>query len=112
GGHFVFANEMSGADKARSLSVLVLDARGHHTRFGSEVRLFDESGRILATRLVPAGGGYDSQSAGPVHFGLASTGRVRVEVTFMTGDGRKTQAVDGVNPADFRGRSLVVRQEP
>lgn len=110
GGHFVFRNTLSEADKARSLSVLVLDAKGHHTRFGSEVRLFDQSGRILGTRLVPAGGGYNSQSAAPVHFGLATLAPVRVEVTFMSRSGRKIQTINSVTPADFRGRSLVVRQ--
>ena len=90
--------------------MLVLDAKGRHTRFGSEVRLFERSGRLLATRLVPAGGGYNSQSAAPVHFGLAAAGLVRVEVTFMTPAGRKVQAIEDVNPADFRGRRLVVRQ--
>ena len=49
----------------------MLDAKGHHTRFGAEVRLFDQSGRILATRQVLTGGGYNSQRAAPVHFGLA-----------------------------------------
>ncbi len=110
GGHFLFRNTLPEADRARSLSVLVLDAKGHHTRFGSEVRLFDRSGRLLATRLVPAGGGYNSQSAAPVHFGLAAAGLVRVEVTFMTPAGRKVQAIEDVNPADFHGRRLVVRQ--
>ena len=49
--------------------MLVLDAKGHQTRFGAEVRLFDASGRILATRQVVTGGGYNSQRAAPVHFG-------------------------------------------
>ncbi len=111
GGHFVFRNTLPDDAKRRSLSVLVLDARGHHTRFGSEVRLFDQSGRILATRLVPAGGGYNAQSAAPVHFGLAALAPVSVEVTFMTTSGRKAQRIEAVDPADFRGRSLVVRQE-
>jgi len=110
GGHFVFRNTLPESAKQRSLSVQVLDASGHHTRFGAEVRLFDQSGRILSTRLVPAGGGYNSQSAAPLHFGLATLAPVRVEVTFMSRNGRKTQVVNGVNPADFRGRSLVVRQ--
>jgi hypothetical protein len=110
GGHFVFRNILSDEAKRRSLSVQVLDGKGHHTRYGAEVRLFDQSGRILATRLVPAGGGYNAQSAAPVHFGLATVAPVRVEVTFMSRNGRKTQTVNGVNPADYRGRSLVVRQ--
>jgi hypothetical protein len=110
GGHFVFRNTLPEAAKRRSLSVQVLDSKGHHTRYGAEVRLFDQSGLILATRVVPAGGGYNAQSAMPVHFGLATLAPVRVEVTFMSRNGRKPQLVNGVNPADFRGRSLVVRQ--
>ena len=64
--------------------MIVLDAKGHHTRFGAEVRLYDASGRILGTRQVSTGGGYNSQSAIPLHFGLAQLEPVTVEVTFMT----------------------------
>ena len=110
GGHFVFRNTLPDEAKRRSLRVQVLDARGHHTRFGAEVRLFDAAGRILATRLVPAGGGYNAQSAAPVHVGLATLAPVRVEVTFMSRNGRNTQVVNGVNPAEFRGASLTVRE--
>jgi hypothetical protein len=59
---------------------------------------------------VVTGGGYNSQMAAPVHFGLTSMAPVRVEVTFMSRDGRKTQTVDGVNPADYRGTALVIRE--
>ena len=110
GGHFVFKNTLSPEAKARSLSVLVLDAKGHHTRFGAEVRVFDQSGRLLATRQVLTGGGYNSQRAAPVHFGLAKLETVRVDVTFMSKSGRKTQSLPKVNPADYRGKSLVIRQ--
>jgi hypothetical protein len=112
GGHFVFRNDSGDDARSRSLSVLVLDAHGHHTRFGAEVRLFDESGRVLATRQVPTGGGYNTQRAAPVHFGLASLAPVTVEVTFMSRDGRRTQRVGAVRPADYSGRSIVVRQTP
>lgn len=110
GGHFVFRNTIAADAKRRSLSVLVLDANGHQTRFGAEVRLFDSAGRVIASRQVVTGGGYNTQRAGPVHFGLASRQTVRVEVTFMTNAGRKTQTVGVVRPADFHGRSLIVRQ--
>jgi hypothetical protein len=33
-----------------------------------------------------------------------------VEVTFMGRDGRKTQTVDGVNPADYAGTAVVIRE--
>jgi hypothetical protein len=111
GGHFVFRNTLPDATKKRSLSVMVLDAKGHQTRFGAEVRLFDRSGKILATRQVVTGGGYNSQRAAPVHFGLATLDPVRVDVTFMTAAGRKTQTIRDVKPAEFTGKSLVVRQD-
>jgi hypothetical protein len=110
GGHFLFRNVLPDAIKQRSLSVLVLDAEGHQTRFGSEVRLRDAGGRVLATRLVPAGGGYNSQRTGPVHFGVASLAPVTVEVTFMTRAGRRVQSVRNVAPAGYKHASLIVRE--
>ncbi len=90
--------------------MIVLDAKGHQTRFGAEVRLFDRAGKILATRQVLTGGGYNSQRAAPVHFGLAKVEPVRVEVTFMTATGRKAQTLPAVEPAQYVGKSLVVKQ--
>jgi hypothetical protein len=110
GGHFVFRNDLSQEAKKRSLSVLVLDTKGHHTRFGAEVRLLNDSGRIIASRQVATGGGYNTQSAAPVHFGLTTAAPVTVEVTFMTKSGRKKQSVTNVQPADYYGKSLVIRQ--
>ncbi len=110
GGHFVFRNTMPDDLKQRSLSIVVLDAKGHATRFGAEVRLFDRAGRILASRQVITGGGYNTQSAAPIHVGLSAIQPVRVEVTFMTAAGRKTQTVNDVDPAAFRGKSLVIRE--
>jgi hypothetical protein len=111
GGHFVFRNTQPDAVKRRSLSVLVLDARGRHTRFGAEVRLFDAAGKVLASRQVQTGGGYNTQRAAPVHFGLATLDPVTVEVTFMSKAGRKVQKVAGVKPADYYGKDLVVREQ-
>jgi hypothetical protein len=110
GGHFVFRNTLPDAVKRRSLSVTVLDAKGHHTRFGAEVRLLDGSGNVIATRQVMTGGGYNVQRAAPVHFGLARLEPVSVEVTFMGKGGRKKQTVHKVNPADYHHRSLVIRE--
>jgi hypothetical protein len=110
GGHFVFRNGLADDIKRRSLSVIVLDANGHHTRFGAEVRVFDASGRLLGSRQVLTGGGYNTQRAAPVHVGLTSMAPITVEVTFMTKTGRKAQAVHNVVPAEYRGKSLVIRQ--
>ncbi len=110
GGHFLFRNTYPASVKRRSLEVTVLDSKGHSTRFGAEVRLYDASGRILGTRQVSTGGGYNSQSVIPLHFGLAKLEPVTVEVTFMSRQGRKKQTIKNVNPATFYGRTLVIRE--
>lgn len=110
GGHFVFRNALPDEAKRRSLSVLVLNSKGHFTRFGAEVRLFDASGKIIASRQVVTGGGYNSQRAAPVHFGLATVEPLTVEVTFMGKGGRRKQTLNNVNPVDYWGRSLVIRE--
>lgn len=109
GGHPLFRNTSPKAVTARSLSVLVLDAKGLYTRPGAEVRLYDAAGKILATRQVETAGGYSSQSVGPVTFGLQSLAPVTVEVTFMGKGGRKTVTRKGVSPRAFAGKSLIVR---
>jgi hypothetical protein len=110
GGHFVFRNRLPRAARARSLSVLVLDAAGRQTRFGAEVRLYDAAGRVLATRQVVTGGGYNSQRAAPVHFGLRNLAPVRVEVRFPGSGGGHVQVIGQVDPRAWRGRDLVVRE--
>jgi hypothetical protein len=110
GGHFLFRNTLPESRKRRSLEVTVLDSKGHWTRFGAEVRLYDASGKILGTRQVSTGGGYNSQSAIPLHFGLAKLEPVTVEVTFMSKQGQKKQTIKNVNPADFYGKTLVIRE--
>ena len=110
GGHFLFRNTLPDTAKKRILSVMVLNAKGHHTRFGAEVRVFDGAGKILATRQVLTGGGYNSQRAAPVHVGLAKLEPLRVDVTFMGKSGRKTQTLNGIKPGDYYGKSLIVRQ--
>jgi hypothetical protein len=112
GGHFLFRNTLPESAKRRSLEVAVLDAKGRSTRFGAEVRLYDASGKIVGTRQVSTGGGYNSQSVVPLHFGLAKLEPVTVEATFMTMQGQKKQTMKNVNPADFYGKTLVVREAP
>ena len=69
------------------------------------MRLFDREGQILGTRQVSTGGGYNAQSAGPVHFGLARMQPVRVEVSYMGG---KRVVIEDVDPQAFTGRRLAV----
>lgn len=110
GGHFLFRNDLQGPARSRSLSVLVLDAKGHYTRAGAEVRLYDKAGKILATRPVSTGGGYNAQSAAPVHFGLKSFEPVTVEVSFMSNGGVKKKTVRGVDPRAFAKKPLVIHE--
>ncbi|WP_084399125.1 CRTAC1 family protein [Henriciella aquimarina] len=105
GGHPLFRNELSEEARARSLSVLVLDEDGLFTTPGAEVRVYDEDGELLASRMVTTGGGYNTQSALPVYFGLPSKAPVDVEVTFMSPDGPKVRRLEDVST----GKAITVR---
>lgn len=110
GVHFLLRNRLSADRARRSLSVLVLDERGRYTRAGSEVRLYAAGTRtLLGTRLVDTGSGYCSQNAMPVHFGLRQDGPVDVEVTSLTGSGRKITRLAGVEPKSLAGKPLAAR---
>ena len=109
----IYHNELPAKQAARSLQVLVLDAAGHYTKTGSEVRVYAAGTRKpLGANLVDTGSAYSSQSALPVHFGLPAGGKVDVEVTAMTNAGRKITRVADVDPAKFHGAYLVVRLQP
>src|SRR5262249_47280864 len=110
GGHFLFRNTLPDSAKRHSLEVTVLDSKGHWTRFGAEVRLYDSSGRILVARQVSTGGGYNSQTAIPLNFAPAKLEPVTVEVTFMSRQGPRKQTIRNVNPASFYARALVIRE--
>jgi hypothetical protein len=110
GGVTLLHNLLPAEARRRSLEVAVLDQAGHQTCPGSEVRLYDPSGKLLGTRLVATGDGYGAQSVQPVHFGLPRMTRVTVEVTYLTATGRKTQRVENVDPSKLIGKTLVVRQ--
>src|SRR5262249_41212500 len=88
----------------RSVEVMVVDARGRATRAGSEVRVYAAGTRkLLGAGLVDTGSGYCSQNVMPVHVGLPTMGRVDVEVTALTRQGRRITRAAGVTP----GRGVV-----
>jgi hypothetical protein len=89
GPHAVLANVLPDSVARRSLSIRVLDGRGHATRAGAEVRVFTAARKLLATRLVDAGSGYDAQSDIPLHIGLPSSEPVTIEVTWSAAGKRK-----------------------
>ena len=107
GGHFVFRNTLPDEVKQRSLSVLGARRQGppHALRRGGAAVRRAGQGSWPRARCRPAAATTRSARR-RVHFGLAAIQPVRVEVTFMTAHGRKTQTLNNVNPAD------VPRQEP
>jgi len=110
GGHFLFRNLLPKAKARQSLQVTVLDAKGHFTQQGAEVRVYAPGGKLLGTGQVSTGGGYGSQGATPVHFGLPGASRVTVEVTFMSATGRKAQRIEKVDVKAYAGKALIVRR--
>jgi hypothetical protein len=109
GGHFVFRNDMVESQQVQSLEVLVLGPGGLFTQPGAEVRAYDQSGKLLATRMVTTGGGYNSQSAIPVHFGLPAATAVDIEVTYLTSEGRKTERIEDVSLSEWGGKVMTVQ---
>jgi hypothetical protein len=96
GSNALFRNRTGG----KSILVSVADEQGHLTRAGSEVRLYKAGTReLLGTRIVDTGGGYCSQNAMPVHFGLgAYGGLVDVELTSFKSGKREITREEGINP--------------
>jgi hypothetical protein len=108
--HALLRNVLPAAVARRSLQVRVLTAEGRPGPAGAEVRVYAAgTRRLLATRWTDAGSGYDAQSDAPVHVGLASAGRVDVEVTVPAGRSRVRSTVRNVSPATYAGRWLDVR---
>jgi hypothetical protein len=111
GMHLLLKNELAPNEAARSLSVRVLDKDGRGTLAGAVVRIYAaNTRRLLGTRLVDAGSGYNSQSDMPVHFGVPSGVRtVDIECVFPAAGRRLTQTLRGVDLAAQRGKSVDVR---
>lgn len=108
--HALLRNVLPTAQARRSLTVRVLTTKGRAARAGSEVRVYAAGTRkLLATRWVDAGSGYNAQSDAPVHIGLSSLAPVDVEVTVPAARRRVLTTVRRVNPAAQAGRWLTVR---
>ena len=83
----------------RSLQLRVVDGQGHATRAGAELRVYAAgTRRLLATRWVDAGSGYNAQADLPVHVGLPSTAPVDVEVVMPLGGRRVRHWARGIDP--------------
>ena len=110
GMHHLVRNLLRPEYSWHSLQVRVLDGAGRATRAGSEVRLYAAgSDRLIGTRLVDTGSGYDAQSDIPVHFGVPGGQPVDVEVTILVRGRRPTVRLEGIDPRDYQGVALEVR---
>ena len=107
GTHLVMRNMLAAPDAARGLLVKVVDGQGRSTRAGAEVRFYAAgTRRLLASRLVDSGSGYDAQSDLPVHAGIPSgVSRVDVQVIVPRAGARVPFWQRGVSP----GRTITVR---
>jgi hypothetical protein len=107
GMHLVMRNMLEPAAAARGLLVRVVDGEGRATRAGSEVRVYASgTRRLIASRLVDSGSGYDAQSDLPVHIGVPpGVARVDIQV-IVPRQGRRVETWQrGVTP----GRVITVR---
>lgn len=99
GTHALYRNQQPAAPAARSIEVLVVDAKGRATRPGAEVRVFAAGTRtLLGMGIVDSGGGYCSQNVMPVHVGLGAAELVDVEVTTIVGGRRHLTRRGGLEP--------------
>jgi len=110
GSHYLFRNDLPADVAGRSIQVLVLDAKGHYTRSGSEVRVYRTgTNDLLGLRMVDTGSGYNAQNAKPVHIGLREWGAVDVHVTTMSPHGPQVEVFKNIDPRTLAGKPFVVR---
>lgn len=107
GTHVVMRNMLPPADAARGLLVKVVDGNGRSTRAGSEVRVYAAgTRRLIASRLIDSGSGYDAQSDLPAHVALpVGVARVDVQVIVPSKGARVPVWQRAVAP----GRTMTVR---
>ena len=104
----VWRNRLPLRSNSRWLTVRVVDGRGRATRAGAEVRVYTPGTRkLIATRLVDTGSGYNAQSDIPVHFGVGAAARVDVEAIFPHRGQRTIVRAAGVETG--RLQPLVIR---
>ncbi len=107
GMHLVMRNLLPAADAARGLHIRVVDAQGHATLAGAEVRVYAAgTTRLIGSRLMDSGSGYDAQNDMPAHVGVpAGVARVDVQVIAPRHGRRVPVWQRGVVP----GKTVTVR---
>ena len=110
GMHLIFRNQLSEA--RRSIKVRVLDAQGNATRAGAEIRVYAAgTRRVIATRLLDTGSGYNAQNDMAVQIGLPDVSAVDVEVVWPGNGRRIVQRTRDVRPGTSSG-AITVRMTP
>ena len=109
GMHLIMRNTLVHGDSTNSLRVALMDSRASRSLPGAEVRVYVAgTRRLLATRLVDAGSGYNAQNAMPVQFGLGARRRVDVEVIVPRVGQRRAVTVRNVDARAWVRCPLVV----
>jgi len=107
GMHLVLLNQLPVAEAKRSLAVRTLDARGHSTLAGAELRVYAAgTRRLLATRLVDSGSGYNAQNDIAVPIGVPHPANVDVRLTYPAAGTRRTASRNNITPS---GRTIELR---
>ena len=110
GTHPLYRNDLPLAQSVRSLQVGVADREGRWVRAGATVTIRRDSDGFTSARLIDTGGGYASQSVGPVHFGLPpGSGPISLTIAWFEAGERRTSTVSGIQPEAFRSQWVVLQ---
>jgi VCBS repeat protein/ASPIC/UnbV protein len=108
--HALLSNRLDDGARQRSLSVSVIDERGSARRTGAELRVYERgTSKVLATRMIDTGSGYNSQNILPAHFGLAGLDTVDLEVAYITARGRTMARFNNIAPGREEDRRLEIQ---
>lgn len=98
GMHHVMRNLLARSARAGWLRVNVVDSAGRSSLPGSEVRIYAAgTTRLLGTRILDTGSGYNSQNAMPLHFGLGAQRMVDIAVVVPRNGNRRPAVVRNVS---------------
>ncbi len=98
GMHHIMRNLLPPSVRAGWLRVSVVDSAGIASLAGAEVRLYAPgTNRVLGTRVMDTGSGYNAQNAMPLHFGLGAQRKVDVGVVVPRTGNRRPSLVRNVD---------------
>ena len=107
--HPLYRNDSDLAGRP-SIKVQVLGSNGNYVMQGSEVRVYRAgTSKLLGTRLVDTGSGYNAQNAMPVHIATLDSSQVDIRVTTMSTAGRVDHHFMDIDVASLDNRPFIVR---